>query len=379
MMKNRREFIKQALLLSASTAGYWLLSCNNGSSDKNLNEDSFSLENNKALAPPPKGFFIRLVESGSRKYLSFQPQQVVTLEESRAAAITWFNAFLYDLPNKTEACESHFKQIYKTLPRGIDYFYGVETHYNFDGNPINKFCFPIGAGENVVDAYSTYLLYPHIESSRENVFSESGHFVKAKFAGEEVQFEKLVDDYALQKKAAFVKSREKLKKISMEIAIDESPLPSILKYSQYWISVTTKYQSQLESVNAYSGMAKLNNDFLQAELAFYNNVKIYREYKFRQAEAGRNVALISLILQGASIVGSMYEASNRQRMNSEIGQLKENEAVLTKEISKASSRASENLKLLNELKTHQMNELRRQNIPLNDDPKIDIQWQNLLH
>lgn len=378
-MKNRRDFIKQALLIYAGTTSYWLLSCNDGSKDKNLIEDSFSLENNKALAPPPKGFLIRLLESGTKKYLSFQPQQVVTLEESRATAITWFNAFLYNLPGKTEACEAHFKQIYKTLPTGIDYFYGVETHYNLDGNPINKFCFAIGAGENVVDVYSTYLLYPHIEPNRDNVFTESGHFVKAKFVGEEVQFEKMDDDYALQKKVAFAKSREKLKKISMEIAIDDSPLPSTLKYSEYWTKVTTKYQSQLESVNAYSGMAKLNNDFRQAEFNFYNNVKIYREYKLRQAEAGRSAAMISLILQGASIAGSMYEASYRERMNGEIRQLKENEVVLTKEISKANARASENLKLLNELKQQQMNELRHHNIPLNDDPKIDIQWRNLLN
>jgi hypothetical protein len=335
--------------------------------------------NNKFLTPPPKGFLIRLVESGPRKYLSFQPQQVVTLDESRVAAVTWFNAFLYDLPSKTQACEAHFKQVYSTLPQHIDYFYGIETHYNIDGNPINKFCFPIGAGENVVDAYSTYLLSPHIEPSREHVFSESGHFVKAKFDGEEVQFEKLIDDYALLKKAAFAKSHEKLKKISMEIAIDESPLPFTIQYSAYWTSITTKYQSQLESVNAYSGMAMLNKDFLKAESAFYNNVKIYREYKLRQAEAGRSAAMISLVLQGASIAGSMYEASYRERMGNEIRQLRENDTVFAKEISKANARATENLKLLNELKTLQMEALRRYNIPLNDDPKIDVQWRNLLY
>jgi hypothetical protein len=44
------------------------------------------LENYNITKPLPKGFRILIIESGSKKYLSFQPQQVgILLDESRAA------------------------------------------------------------------------------------------------------------------------------------------------------------------------------------------------------------------------------------------------------------------------------------------------------
>jgi hypothetical protein len=337
-----------------------------------------NLVENNTDAFNQRGFQIERVQSGPIIQLSFKPQEVVTTEESIATAISFFNNFLYNLPDKMKDCRSHFKTLYDHLPKNSSYYYLQETHYNLDGNPINKYCLPLGVGEDITDAYSTYLLSPHIEPDKSAVFSENGTFVKASFTGNSMNFENMNTDYALQKKMAHVKSREKLKKITLAMPLDDAPIPSTLQYSTYWSTITIKYERELKEQNTYDRMKQLNQQFEATEKEFYNNVKLYREYKKRQAEAIRSAAMISLILQGASIAATSYSSQNELTLKNEINQLKQNQEALTIETQKANQKAIESLRKANEIKNYQLNELKQHHIPLNDDPKIDVIWQNEL-
>lgn len=325
-----------------------------------------------------KGYNITVVPKGSGNYLSFKPQTVVTREESIATAISFFNQWMYNLPDTMKKCRLHFQELYQKIPKDISYFYAVETHYDINNNPVNKYCYPVGAGTDEIDAYSTYLLFPRIEPSKDNVFKEDGHFVKAYFEGDEMRFEPIIGHYDVQKKASFIKFREKLKKITLAIPIDEAPIPETLKYSNYWYAISSKYADIISSSHTYDSINYLNKQFEESERLFYTQLKLYREYKIRQAEENRSSGMLSLILQGASLAANNYTRLNKRTIENELNRIKENQAIQAVEVQKTRQKALESLRRLEEIKDFQIKEYRRLNIPLNDDPKIDIKFRNEL-
>lgn len=327
----------------------------------------------------PGGFLVRLIPKGPVDILSFTPQSRETKPDGISDAISFFNKLLYNLPDDLKDCRNHFKKVYSSIPKNVNYYYVVEKHFDINGNSHKQYCFPIGAGESVVDAYATYLLSPHVGPDLKNSFSEQGHFVKARNDGDDLLFEPLADDYHLQKKAAHILSRDRLKKITLSMPLDDAPIPESLQYSRYWLSVTTKYENQIKENHAYDRLSQLNKQFTETEKQFYANVRLYREYKARQAEAARSAGLVSLILQAGSLAAGAYAAENAKTMKDELKMLAENQQALAKEVQLANQNALNNIEQAQQIKTETLNELRRINVPFNDDPKIDIIWSRELY
>lgn len=331
------------------------------------------------LGIDPKGFDIQLFANTGKvgSILKLTPKTSDTSLEAIATARIFFSNLLFDLPDIMKDCKAHFKQIYKTLPREANYYYAVEKQFDVNGNAIKRHCFPLGSGISVVEAYSNYLVTPHIIPDNSFSHSETGHFVLARFNGEDMIFEELSDDYEVSRRSAHILSREKLKKIASSHPIDQSALPASLQYSNHWLDVTKKYEKDLPK-QTYAEITELNRQFLKAESEFNNNLKLYNEYKARQVENSKRLAIVDLILQGVSLVVDVKAPEKTATLQNEMELLKQNQIALEKSVLQANQNALLSIRKAQEIRNRTIIEFRKAGTPVGD-PLIDVIWTQELY
>lgn len=324
-----------------------------------------------------RGFIILVVPKDKLNALVFKPKQQITSDDDAKTAITFFRNWLFEFPDSMVECKKHFQALYKSLPRTIAYYYGIEVHYDMEGQIIRRFCYPIGVGDNEVDALSTHFLDSHVSMNLETGFKKDGHFVKATFMGDDLSFEPIqVANYSASLRFAHQKSREKLERIARSLPISNTPLPDDFRQSLFWTNVIGKYQRELEDQRIKEYSEKLNADFKKAEDAFHDGVKKYKEYKRRLADANRNTAMISLILQGVSIAADIHA---QQSYQASIKTYTDNQSILSGELNKLEAKLFQQKDDLQNMSNQIYRYFRNNHIPINDEPVINIDWNDNLY
>jgi len=292
-------------------------------------------------------------------------------------AINFFNEFLYEYSESKNSCLKHFHKLYKTLPKDVNYYFNVETYSYRDGGTFQRFCYPIGTGKDEVDALSSHLLIPSISSTRPNSVTsiKDGHFVKATVVNNEMIFENIVGDYNLKVKNSYTLKREKLKKITLNLSIDESPIPEDLKYSKYWNQILENYENRIQNNSILKDLKEQNEKLCKVEKEFYDSVKLYQDYKKQLQSVQITNQLIAVIQGGLSYMSDNYskdELSDKfEKINSRIDSLK-NEVNKVKDFTL-------NLKQETTTVINNITQIHIQNnIPMNDVPDINTRWKPLL-
>jgi len=328
----------------------------------------------------PKGFKItKTIIDGVRKILTFKPQKMNTdLAEELPTAIQFFNDSLYQLPDNDKKCLQHFHKLYENLPKKVDYYFRIEKFFDKEGNLVKEYCDPIGSGESPADALSTYLLTDRITETRPNTVltNKDGHFIKVYFTEDELNYEQIEVIYGETIRESNRLFRNKVKKMTLQSPFGDTEIPESLEYSSYWLKISNKYQDAINEQKIADEINDLNKRFREAEKQFYDSIKLYNEYKQRLADAQKNSALIDMMLQGANIALSIY--NTKDEYSNRMIKIDKNIDDLKKEIGSIKSFANSRRNSANNIIINIRNTFIKNNIPINDDPRKDDIWKEIL-
>lgn len=289
--------------------------------------------------------------------------------KSLIRAAEWFNKYLYKLTINHRFLKNHFKSIHNKIPSNVPFFYEVVTDIDINGNFMKTYTKAIGVGKDEIDALSTNSLRPQISYRNDYSYTQDGYFVKAYKKDKSMIFETIEGDYKMKLRAARLLTKEKLKKITLSLPIDEKYSSLTLTYTNYWTSIANNYLHSITNENLKTKLISLNKNFKVAETNFRKSVNLYLDYKKRISNISNQAQLVSLILKGASYANDLYSKDATQ---AELNQIRENEKTFSDiidSINKQLKKQKDTIKSLHkELKEfHQIN-----NIPLNDIINIDF-------
>lgn len=306
------------------------------------------------------------------KRLTFKPSNIEKdIADELPGAINFFNENLYEFSDDLTECSGHFEELYKTLPKDVPFFYRVQKYYTRDDGFIDSFCTPIGVGTNEVEALADYKIDRdgkwQMSKIRPNLAVEKGHFVKAYFDGDDLVFEKTNADYEFTVRSANILKREKIRKFTLNLPLDEGAIPKNLVLSKFWTQVSKNNKFELERKGALEEMEKLNREFQDAEKKFYEGVQIYRDYKTRLRSMNTSSELIGFILKGASIAINL---TTKDQYSSQIKAQTDIFQNLEKEIASLRKKLEEDRKKANSKATYIFNYYRQLSVPVDD--KIEM-------
>jgi len=314
---------------------------------------------------------VRALANGIKR-LTFKPSKIEKdIADELPGAINFFNENLYEFSDDLAECSGHFEELYKSLPKDVPFFYRVQKYYTRDDGFIDSYCTPIGVGENEVEALADYKIDREgkwqISRLRPNLAVEKGHFVKAYFDGDNMVFEKTNADYQITIRSANIVKREKIRKFTLNLPLEEGDIPKNLVLSRFWSQVSENNKLELERKGALKEIESLNKEFEEAERKFYEGVQIYRDYKKRLRSMDKSSELIGFILKGASIANSLASKDQySSQMKAQTDIFKE----LEKEIANLKTKLEKDRRKANSKATYIFNYYRQISVPVDDKVKL---------
>ncbi len=325
------------------------------------------------------GLIISVVPKGSFEVLKLIPTPQQTFFKNFAGTVKWANSNLNEVPDRERDCKVYFEKIYKLIPKKTDYYFVVDQLINKETEQVvESNCRVLGPGSSVVDAYSTSLIFSPLSTpplSRQvfPILKKDGYFVKGtKDENGELEFGRTADAYELNIRSAHVSSREKLKKMTLQIPTDQQAIPEELQTTKFWTNITQTYSVQLRERHALDRMIDLNQQYAKAETAFYNNLKLYREYKDFNARLNSSYAVVSLMLQAGYIAASAIASNKNTALKSQMDQMKENQEAFGKELNSLDKERQSFQQKVENLDRQHKEYLRRNHIPITNVPRIQL-------
>lgn len=320
-------------------------------------------------------YIISVVPKGSIQVLKIIPTPLKTFIEEFETVNKWLNSNLTTSTNSERECKIFFEKLYNKIPKDTNYFFVVEEFRDINNNTlVGSKCRVLGPGEDLVDAYSTSLLFPQLHDDKQDIsVVKSGYFLKGRkgILGE-LEIGQTEDPYELNVRKAQIRSREKLQRLTLQIPTDQQSIPTELQSAKAWANITQTYSAQLRERQALDRMKDLNSQYAKAEQNFYNNLKLYSEYKEINSRLNSIMGTLSLLLQLGSSAASAYQNSQKK---AELNQIKDNFAATAKALNSLEREGERQRQTINRLEKNQLDELRRNYIPVNDVPRSRLNLQ----
>lgn len=321
------------------------------------------------------GYTILVVPKGSIEVLKIVPKLGQTLIQNFPRIANWLNSNLKTSAGSESECKTFFKKLYGEIPKDTNYFFVVEEIRDRNNNTlVESKCRVLGPGADLVDAYSTNLLFPQLNQNKQDPhIKEGGYFLKGrKDTSGELEIGRTEDPYDLTIRAAQVRSREKLQRLTLQIPTDQQPIPTELQTARAWAEITQTYSAQLRERQALDYMRELNSQYAEAEQNLYNNLKLYREYKEINARLNSTMGTVGLLLQLGSSAATTYQNS---QLKKELSQIKDNFAATAKALNSIDKERERLNQRVNSLEKQQLQHLQRNHIPVNDIPRPRLNFQ----